>query len=111
METRRILILCEPGLLAQGLCSLLEADSRFQVLSVVGDARSASELIRDLEPHVLVVEADRFPLRLGERPETVTIESIPTLILLRQNDNTIQVYRIEKHVQTTLQDLYETLIT
>ncbi len=111
METRRILILCEPGLLAQGLRSLLEADSRFQVLQVVGDARSASELIRELKPHVLVVQEDRFPLQLGERPETVTLESIPTVVLLRQNDNTIHIYRIEEHVQATLQDLYETLTT
>ncbi len=111
METRRILILCEPGLLAQGLRSLLEADSRFQVMQIVGDARSASELIRELKPHVLVVQEDRFPLQLGERPETVTLESIPTVVLLRQNDNTIQVYRIEKHSQATLHDLYETLTT
>ncbi len=111
METRRILILCEPGLFAQGLRSLLEADSRFQVLQVVEDAQSASELVRELKPHVLVVEGDRFPLQLGEQRETVTLENIPTVILLRQNDNTIRVYRIEKHSQATLQDLYETLTT
>ncbi len=111
METRRIMILGESGLLAQGLRSLLEADSRFQVLPVVGDTPSAAELIRELKPDALLIEQDRFPLGLGERAEVLPLESVPTVVLLRQNDNTIHIYRIEKHVQATLQDLYETLIT
>ncbi len=111
MEARRILILCEPGLLAQGLRSLLEADSRFQVFQVVGDARSTSELVREWKPHALLIEEDRFSLKLGEQPEPLTIDNLPTVVLLRRNDNTIHVYRVERHVPTTLQDLYETLTT
>jgi DNA-binding NarL/FixJ family response regulator len=109
VETRRILILCEPGLLAQGLSSLLEADSRFQVLQVVGDAPRAIELIRELKPHVLLVEGERFPLGLGDRPEALPLECVPTVVLLRQNDNTIHIYRAETHTQTALPDLLETL--
>ncbi len=107
MERRRILILCEPGLLAQGLRSLLEVDGRFQVLQIVGDTSKAAELIRELRPDALLVEQNGFPLGL----EALPLESDITVVLLRQNDNTIHVYRVEKHSQATLQDLYETLTT
>ncbi len=105
MERRRILILCEPGLLAQGLRGLIEADDRFQVLQIVGDAPSAAKIIQELKPDVLLVDQDGSPQELGS-----LLECTARVILLRQDDNTIHVYRAEKHTQATLQDLYETLI-
>ena len=109
MRARRILILYEPGLLAEGLRSLLEADERFEIISVVGDMARVAGLIREISPDALVVEQDKFPLSLGDPPEAIQLDCVPLVISLAENENRMRIYRLEEQRLAELKDLIEIL--
>ncbi len=105
MESRRVLILCEPGLLAQGMRSLLESDPRIEIVGVTADERRAAEIIRDELPGVILVDADHFRLHLGHARSAIELDWIPRLIALAKNDNIVHVCRIEARSLTAPEDL------
>jgi DNA-binding NarL/FixJ family response regulator len=107
VESRRVLILSEPGLLAQGVRSLLESDPRIEIVGVTADARRATEIMRDEQPHVILVDADHLRLRLGGARRAIELAKVSTLIALSQNDNTVRVCHIEERSLTTTADLIE----
>ncbi len=109
MRTRRILILCAPGLLAQGLVRLLEAEPRLEVTTVATDGQPVARLIQEIQPDVLLVEEDQFRLMLGDPPESISLDRAPLVISLGHNDNHIHICRIEQRALTALTELYEAL--
>ncbi len=110
MRARRILILYEPGLLAQGLRSLLEADGRLEIISIVGDPRQAADLLREINPDALVVEGDKFPLGLGDPPQPIQLDRVPLVISLAENENRMRIYHMEERASTELKELIEALV-
>ncbi|MGB8643828.1 MAG: hypothetical protein WCF84_01200 [Anaerolineae bacterium] len=109
MRACRILILCEPGLLAQGLRLLLEADSRIEVVGVVEEGQRLAEALRQVLPDVLLVQQDRVSLMIGDPPEALPLDRAPFVVLLGQNANTMRICRIEERALTDPAELVEAL--
>lgn len=109
MEVRRVLILCEPGLLAQAMRTLLEADPRIEIVGVTADARRAGEIIRQAKPAAILVDADHFSFGLSRSHRTIALEGTSALIALSQNDNLLHICRIEEKSLTAPQDLIDAL--
>jgi DNA-binding NarL/FixJ family response regulator len=107
VESCRVLILSEPGLLAQGMRSLLELDPRIEIVGVTADAGRAAELMRDRQPAVILIDGDHFRLSLGGARPAIALDKVSTLIALSQNDNTAQICHIEERSLTTTADLIE----
>ncbi len=108
MRARRILILYKHGLLAEGLRSLLEADERLEIISVVGDLAETSALVQKLGPDAVVVEGDKFSLSLGD-PPGVRLDCVPLVISVAENENRMCIYRVQEREVADLQELIETL--
>ncbi len=111
METRRVLILSEPGLLAQGMRSLLESDPRIEIVGVTADVKRALEILRDDQPKVILVDADQFRLSLEHARATISLDWVPTLIAISHHDNTFRVCRIEETALTGTEDLIAAVST
>jgi DNA-binding NarL/FixJ family response regulator len=107
VESRRILILSEPGLLVQGMRSLLGSDPRIEIVGVTADTKRAAEIMRDVRPAVILVDADHFRLSLGRSRSTIALDWISTLIALSHKDNRVHVCRIEERSLTAPEDLIE----
>lgn len=110
VETRRVLILCEPGLFAQGLRSLLESDGGLEIVGVIDDVTRAADAIRDTQPLVLLVQEDKFPPCLGPAPNVLPLAQIARLVTLCPNENKIRIYRVEEHPLTAPKDLIDALL-
>lgn len=109
MESRRVLILSRPGLLAQGMRCLLESDPRIEIVGITANVRQAMEIIRARQPAVLLVDADEFRFSLRRDRSTIPLDCISTLIALSQKDNRIQVCRIEAKSLAAPEELIEAL--
>lgn len=109
MGARRVLILCEPGLLAQGLQRLIESDSELEIVGITGDAVYARSLIEELKPDVLLVDETRFPMRLRLDQDRGALDGVPRLVTMHESDNQIRVYHIEEHALTTPGELIDAL--
>lgn len=107
MESRRVLILSESGLLAEGMRSLLGSDPRIEIVGVTADPKRAAELMRDRRPAVFVVDGDHFRLGLADAGRAITLSKVSTLITLSQSDNTAQICHIEEKPLTTAAELIE----
>jgi chemotaxis response regulator CheB len=109
VQVRRVLILCEPGLLAQAMRTLLESDPRIEIVGVTSDARRAGEIIRQTKPAAILVDADHFSLGLNHARRTISIEGTPALIALSQDNNMIHICRMEERALTAPEDLIDAL--
>jgi DNA-binding NarL/FixJ family response regulator len=109
VEAPRVLIICEPGLFAQGMRTLLATNERVEIIGITDDACRAAELIREAQPTVIMLEADQFSLKLGHAPQTLALDWTPLLIAFCRNDNVLQICRIEERDLTSPNDLIETL--
>jgi DNA-binding NarL/FixJ family response regulator len=107
VESRRVLILSEPGLLAQGMRSLLESDPRIEIVGITADVERAAEIIREEQPAVILVDADHLRLSLGGARTTIALDWVSTLIALSQNGNMAHVCRVEEKPLTATEDLIE----
>ncbi len=111
MRARRILIVCEPGLLVQGLRHLLQADDRLEMTTLGGNKDRLDELVREIRPDVLLLEGQELKVWLGEPPHAIRIDDIPLVVSLADNENRMRVLRVEERAVTALQELIETLVT
>jgi chemotaxis response regulator CheB len=111
VEARRVLILCEPGLLWRGIQSLLESDPRLTIVGITGDLERARELIAQLKPDVLIVDQAHFPLQLGQCNEQVNFDPPLTLVSLHESDNWIRIHHIEGRALNSPNELIDALIT
>jgi DNA-binding NarL/FixJ family response regulator len=111
VEARRVLILCEPGLLWRGIQSLLESDPRLKIVGITGDVERARELIEQLKPHVLIVDEAHFPLQIGQSHAGLTLDPLPTLVTLHETDNWIRIHHIEGHVLGNPSELVDALVS
>jgi DNA-binding NarL/FixJ family response regulator len=107
VESHRVLILSEPGLLAQGMRSLLESDPRIEIVGVTADLKRAVEIIREVQPAVILVDADHIRISLGGVQTTIELDWISTLIALSQNGNMAHVCRVEERSLSAAEDLIE----
>lgn len=106
-----MLILSEPGLLAQGMRVLLESDPRIEIVGVTADVKRAVEILREEQPKVILVDADQFRLSLGRARNTISLDWAPTVIAISQHDNTFRVCRIEETALTGAEDLISAVST
>ncbi len=95
MGLLRILIVHEPDLLTLGLRRLLEADGRFEVVSVPGGLDQVGTLLKQARPDALVVEEERLHLTLGDPPDEIALDCPSLIISLSWNDNRMRIYRLE----------------
>lgn len=107
MDSRRVLILCEPGLLGHGIRSLLELDPGIEIVAVTADVTYAADIIREQQPVVLIFDSDHFRFGLGESRCAIPLQRVPTLIALSQNDNVVHVWHGEGRSLTSAEDLIE----
>ncbi len=111
MGERRILLLCKPGLLAQGLRLVLEADSRIQIVEMAAAEHPLAVLLKQVLPDVLVVQQDRPTLMIGDWPEALPLDRALLVVLLGQNENAMHLVRIEERTLTDPAELVEVLAT
>lgn len=111
MDKRRVLILSEPGLLAQGMRSLLESDPRIEIVGVTADVKRALEILRDDQPKVILVDADHFRLSLDHAHASIALDGVPTVIAVSQHDNSVHVCRIQETPLTEAADLIAAVST
>ncbi len=109
VEAQRVLIVCEPGLFAQAMRTLLESDERIKIVGLTGDAREAAQAVRETNPAVVMVQADQYSLKIGRGPQSLSLDWAPLLIAFYGNDNVTRVCRIEERALTCPNDLIETL--
>lgn len=109
MESRRVLILSGPGLLAQGMRSLLELDPDIEIVGITSDMGRAAEIIRERQPGVVVVDGDLFRIGLGDRHREIRLDKVRTLISLSQEDNLARVCHIEDKPLKEVEDLIEAM--
>lgn len=64
----RVLILDDDGIMRDGLCALMEGDSRLEIIGAVNSARNLMRLAANVQPHVLVLD---FSVTLNTGPETI----------------------------------------
>jgi chemotaxis response regulator CheB len=107
VESRRVLILSEPGLLAQGMKSLLELDPRIEIVGVTADVGRAAEIMREQQPVVIILDADHFQFSLGHARGSIAPERVPTVIAFSQNDNKVRVCHVQERSLTAAKDLIE----
>jgi chemotaxis response regulator CheB len=107
VNSRRVLILSELDLLAQGIRSLLESDPRIEIVGVTADESRVAEIIRDEHPDVILVDADRFRVTFGHARQTIAVDWIPTLIAMTQNENTVHVCHTEERLLEAPEDLIQ----
>jgi DNA-binding NarL/FixJ family response regulator len=105
VKSRGVLILSEPGLLAQGVRSLLELDPRIEIVGITDDAERAAEIMRERRPAVLLIDADHFRVGLGDLNPAIAIDNVSTMIALSASHNTVQVCHIEQKSMTETADL------
>jgi DNA-binding NarL/FixJ family response regulator len=107
---RRILIVCEPGLLAGAIKSLCESDPRVEVVGVAANPEQASEMIEQLQPNVLLVESSHFPLQIAQIPGAAGLEGVTQLITLSESENLVRICRIEARTLTSPAELIQALV-
>lgn len=109
MEPCRVLIVSEPGLYAQAISTLLQADKRFEIVGLTGDLSSATDLIRQYKPAVLLIHARQYPAA-GIIQEPLAVEGIPVFVSLTENDNQMRIHRYEEHTLTAPEELIAALL-
>lgn len=109
MGIQRILIVHEPDLLTLGLRRLLEADGRFEIISVGGEVDQLDTLLKQVRPDALVVEEERLRMTLGDPPEEIGLECPSLIISLSWNSNRMRIYRLEVRALTEPEELMQVL--
>jgi DNA-binding NarL/FixJ family response regulator len=110
VEARRVLILCEQGLLWRGVQSLLEADPRLKIVAMTDNLPQACALLEELKPDVLIVDQAHFPLSLGRDPAGRVLDPPPLLVSLDESENWIRIHHIQGHALTGPGELIEALV-
>ena len=64
----QILVVDEPGILRDGLCALLAADSSLEITAATAARRDPVQGLADVQPHVVIVD---FPTDLRSGPDTI----------------------------------------
>jgi two-component system response regulator NreC len=64
----QILVVDEPGILRDGLCALLAADSSLEIVAATAGRRDTVQGLADVQPHVVIVD---FPTDLRSGPDTI----------------------------------------
>jgi DNA-binding NarL/FixJ family response regulator len=111
VEARRVLILCEPGLLWRGIQSLLESDPRLTIVGITGEPERARALIQQCKPDVLIVDETHFPLHVGRTQVEIPLDPSPTLVTLHESDNWIRIHHIEERALSSPNELIDALVT
>lgn len=109
MAARRVLILCEPGLLAQGLQRLIESDAELEIVGITGDAAQARTVIAELKPDVLLVDETQFPLHMRLDQDRGTLDGVPRLVTMHSSDNQIRIYNVQDQALTNPAELIDAL--
>jgi DNA-binding NarL/FixJ family response regulator len=78
----RILIADDHDAIIRGVQSLIETDTRYQVVGVAHDGREALRLIRELKPRIVVLDYSLPELNGLDVARTVQREKLDTSILL-----------------------------
>lgn len=110
MEARRVLILCEQGLLWRGIQSLLDSDSRLIIVGITDRLDQARVLLKELKPDVLIVDQAHFPLSVGPAQAQQSFDPPPVLITLDESDNRICIHHIQGRVLSSPNELIEALM-
>ncbi len=109
MGPSRVLLVCDPGLLAQGLRLLLEADDRIQVVGMSEPGQALAKMLKQVAPDVLLVQQDAVSLMIGDPPEKLDLDQAPVVILVGKNRNVLRICRLEERALTDTAGLVDAL--
>lgn len=111
MEARRVLILCEQGLLWRGIQRLLDSDPRLTIVGMTDNLDHARALLQELKPDVLILDQAHFPFSVGlSQPQQLT-DPPPMLVALGERDNRIRIHHIEGRTLSSPDELIKVLVT
>lgn len=111
IQTRRILILCEQGLLWRGIQSLLASDPRLTIVGITDNLEDARMLLKTLEPDALIVDQAHFPLSVHTAQSDLQFDPPPMLVTLDESDNRIRIHHIQERALNSPNELIEALVT
>lgn len=111
IQTRRVLILCEQGLLRSGIQSLLASDPRLTIIGITDNLEDARVLLQEFEPDALIVDQAHFPLSVHTAQSDLQLDPPPTLVTLDESDNRIRIHHIQERALSTPNELIEALVT
>jgi DNA-binding NarL/FixJ family response regulator len=107
---KRVFILSSHPLFSQGVESLLRQEAGLDIVGREADADKALERIKEIQPDVVILECAE-----PTRDPTLAVVRIlrkevgTKLIELNLQDNTVCIYRGEKRVVKSIEDLVEAI--
>jgi DNA-binding NarL/FixJ family response regulator len=109
---KRVLMLSSHPLFGQGVESLLRREAGLEVVGLETDVDRAVERIKELRPHVVIVDSNDPEIDLMPGVMRILREGLGTKVIgLNLQDNTICTYRGEQRIAQGVKDLVEAIET
>jgi DNA-binding NarL/FixJ family response regulator len=106
----RVFIISSHLMFGHGLESLLRRETQLEVVGQEADEEAAIQRIRELRPHVVILDSHGPPFEPTPTVIRILQESPGTNVIgLSLQNNTLHVYRATRRVVKGLEDLMEAI--